>query len=77
MTLPNRTHQANSRKRKAEQGLVRVEVWVPPHGIDAIRTIAKSMVIPSDTSKGTLFMGPVYLEAPLSELVQTKEQSDE
>lgn len=29
MTLPNKTHQANSRARRAAQGLVRVEVWVP------------------------------------------------
>ena len=72
MTLPNKTYQANTRARKAAQGLVRVEVWVPEDQKTILKEVADAMRDPTEvyytwrTLTGSLVYG-----------TQPKDQSDE
>jgi hypothetical protein len=44
MTLPNKTHQANTRARKAKKGLVRIEMYVPKERKALIKDIVAGYV---------------------------------
>lgn len=70
MTLPNKTHQANTRARKAAQGLVRVEVWVEEQDKAAIKSLAIELPAQRLADK-------IWVQIDPGDDIQTKDQSDE
>ena len=50
----NATRQARHKEKRRAAGLVRVEVWVKPEHVEAIKAFADKIAKPLDTAHKTL-----------------------